>query len=429
MKILLIGAGGREHALAWKIAQSRRVTKIYCAPGNAGIAEIAECVPIKADDIDGLVRFAKSNACDLTCVGPELPLVLGIVDRFSGEGLTIFGPTRGAALLEKSKVYAKEIMRKYGVPTAGFETFGDPAKARAYVKEKGAPIVVKADGLAAGKGVAVCKTVDEALEAIDLAMVRKIFGDAGDRVVIEEALSGEEASILAIADGKNWVILDSAQDHKRVFDHDCGPNTGGMGAYSPAPVVTGELLKQIEREVISPMIRGMEQEGYPFRGVLYAGIMVTKNGPRVLEFNVRFGDPETQVILPRMKTDLVEIMEASAGGKLAGRTIDWLPKACVSVVLASGGYPGGYVSGKKITGIETAKAAGTVMVFHAGTAKKGDAYVTSGGRVLNVVGLGGTIREAVTATYEACGKINFEDMHYRRDIGARAIGRVEEELP
>ncbi|NQT22334.1 MAG: phosphoribosylamine--glycine ligase, partial [Candidatus Omnitrophica bacterium] len=346
MKVLIIGSGGREHALAWKIAKSERVSKIFCAPGNAGTSEVGENVNIKIDDLSGLLDFAKREKIDLTCVGPEIPLVMGITDLFIANGLKIFGPSKDAALLEGSKIYAKRIMKKYAVPTADFEEFIDPKKACEYAESKGLPLVVKADGLCAGKGVSVCRTLEEAKRAITDALVKGLFGDAGKRIIVEDCLEGEEASILVITDGKNIVPLASSQDHKRIFDQDKGPNTGGMGAYSPAPVITKTLFDKIMNEVIHPVISGMEKEGNPYKGVLYAGIMVTDKGPQVLEFNVRFGDPETQAMLPRMKSDLVDLMECSISNRILEKAIKWDERTCVSVVLASRGYPGTYEKGK-----------------------------------------------------------------------------------
>lgn len=427
MKILLIGSGGREHALAWKIARSPACTKLYCAPGNGGIAALAEIVDIKSDDVDGLLGFAKDTGIDLTVVGPEAPLVKGIVDAFTAHRLRIFGPTKGLALLEGSKVYAKQLMKKFGVPTADFEVFDDSDAALRYLDGKAAPIVVKADGLCAGKGVVVCKTIDEARDAVTQMMVGKVFGPAGDRVIIEECLVGEEASILVITDGTTIVPLASSQDHKRAYDGDRGPNTGGMGAYSPAPIVTESLLGQIMKEVAEPVIRGLAAEGKPYRGVLYAGIMVTASGPKALEFNVRFGDPETQAIIPRLTSDLVDIMKRSADGDLAGTLLTWDKRPCVSVVIASGGYPGDYEKGVEIEGLAKAAALTDVIIFHAGTkvgrratdSKK--LFLTNGGRVLNVTALGATIEEAIATCYRAVGMIHFERMHYRRDIGHRAV--------
>ena len=345
MNILVIGSGGREHALVWKISQSPRVTKIFCAPGNGGIAELAECVDIKADDVPALLKFAQTNKIDLTVVGPEVPLVLGLVDAFEQAGLKAFGPFKAAARLEGSKAFAKDFMTRHHIPTAAYGSFDDIAQATLFLDKCSFPLVVKADGLAAGKGVIICQTKVEAGEALKSMMSDRVFKDAGNRVVIEEFLRGEEASILAVADGKDFIILESSQDHKRIFDNDQGPNTGGMGAYSPAPVVTPELMKQIAETVIKPGIDGMLKDGAPFKGILYAGIMVTAQGPKVLEFNTRFGDPETQAVLPRLKSDIIDLMLASVEGRLKGMTLEWNPRSCICVVLAAGGYPGDYVSG------------------------------------------------------------------------------------
>jgi len=427
MNILLIGSGGREHALAWKIAHSPKCSKLYSAPGNGGISEIAELVNIKADDVEGLLRFAKEKSIGLTVVGPEAPLVKGIVDIFTKEGLRIFGPSKELAMLEGSKIFSKELMKRFGVPTADFRIFESGDEALKYLKTKKLPVVVKADGLCAGKGVVVAKTAEDAENAVKDMLVRKIFGAAGERIIIEDCLTGEEASILVISDGRDFVPLESSQDHKRIFDNDKGPNTGGMGAYSPAPVVTEKLLKTIQDTIISPVIRGLASENKFYKGVLYAGIMVTPSGPKLLEFNVRFGDPETQAILPRLKTDLVEIMEKSIDGKLAGCALEWDKRPCVSVVVASGGYPGDYEKGLEISGIGEARNIKDVLVFHAGT-KSGrrstdgeDLFITTGGRVLNVTALGSTIKSAIDTCYSAVGKIRFDRMHYRRDIGYRAL--------
>ena len=424
MRILVIGSGGREHVLAWKIAQSKLCDKLFCAPGNAGIAQIAECVDIKADDIIGLLDFARKEKIDLTVVGPEVPLSLGIVDEFAKYKLKIFGPNKAAAQMEASKVFSKELMAKYKVPTAKFKVFDNPDEAKKYIEKIGSPCVVKADGLAAGKGVVVAKTVDEAKKAVESMMREKVFGDAGNKVIIEECLQGEEASILVITDSKEVVALASVQDHKRVFDNDVGPNTGGMGAYSPAPVVTKELFKEILDKVIYRTIDGLAREGIDYRGVLYAGIMLTKDGPKTLEFNVRFGDPETQVILPRLKSDLVEIMLATSEKKLSRiRNLEWDERACVCVVCAAGGYPGNYEKGKEILWLDKAAGMKDVVVFHAGTKLQNNKIVTNGGRVLGVTGLGKTIKEAVDKAYVAVKVINFEMIHYRKDIGAKAIKR------
>lgn len=427
MKILVIGSGGREHAICWKIAQSPKCEKLYCAPGNGGISEVACPVDIKPDDIDALLDFAKDNKIDLTIVGPEGPLVAGIVDKFEEEGLRIFGPQKSCALLEGSKVFAKELMKKIGVPTADFKVFGSYDQALKYLERKEAPVVVKADGLCAGKGVVICKTISEAKDAIKDMMVKKIFGDAGRNVIIEDCLMGEEASIIVIADGKNVVSLASSQDHKRIFDADKGPNTGGMGAYSPAPVVTDDLFKEIMDKVISPVVKELAKDGKPYKGALYAGIMITKDGPKVLEFNTRFGDPETQAILPRLKSDLVEVIEKTIDGKLEGYSLKWDSRPCVSVVVASAGYPGDYEKGVEIKDLEPANALKDVVVFHAGT-KKGrrqsdgnSTFITNGGRVLNVTALGRDIKDAIDNCYNAVSKIRFDGMHYRRDIGHRAV--------
>ncbi len=422
MKILVVGSGGREHALAWKIAQSKLVDKIFCAPGNGGISQIAECVDIKADDIFGLLEFARKQKIDLTVVGPEVALSLGIVDEFEKAGLKIFGPNKKAATLEASKVFSKELMKKYNVPTANFEVFDNPESAKKYIIKLSAPCVIKADGLAAGKGVIVAQDFDEVRNAITLMMQDKVFGDAGNRIIVEECLQGQEASILVITDSREVVALATAQDHKRVFDHDQGPNTGGMGAYSPAPIVTPELFKEIMEKIIYRTIDGLAKEGIDYRGVLYAGVMLTKDGPKALEFNVRFGDPETEAILPRLKSDLVEVMLATTEGKLSRvKTLEWDNRACVCVVCAAGGYPGDYVKNQEISGLDQAAKLDDVVVFHAGTKKVGDKILTNGGRVLGVTGLGATIKDAINKTYTAVGKINFEGMHFRKDIGKKAL--------
>ena len=419
MKVLVIGSGGREHALVWKISQSPKVDKIYCAPGNAGTAEFAENVNIKVDDIAGLLNFAQEKKIDLTVVGPEIPLVLGVVDEFDKAGLKAFGPSKAAAQLEGSKAFAKNIMVKYDIPTAQTGIFTDPAKAIAYINEMGAPIVVKADGLAAGKGVLICQTTAEAITAVKDIMEKKEFGSAGDTFVIEECLVGEEASILALTDGKSIVPLETSQDHKRIYDGDKGPNTGGMGAYSPAPVITDHLMSQIDVEVLRPLVAGMAQEGIPYKGIIYAGIMVTKQGPKVLEFNCRFGDPETQPILMRMKSDIVPIFQAVIDGKLNNREIEWHEKAAVCVVIAAGGYPGKYEKGMPITGIDKVDQLANAYVFHAGTKFPGP--VTSGGRVLGVTALGDNIKFAIKNAYQAVEMIKFKGMQYRKDIGKKAL--------
>jgi len=425
MRILIIGSGGREHALVWKISQSKLVDKIFCAPGNGGISKQAECIDIKADDIPHLLEFAKREKIDLTVVGPEASLAGGIVDEFNNYKLRIFGPNKKAAQLEASKVFAKELMVKYNVPSADFKIFDNAEQAKKYIEKRGAPCVVKADGLAQGKGVIVAKTTDEARQAVTSIMQEKVFGDAGNKVIIEDCLFGEEVSIIVLTDSEEVIPLASSQDHKRVFDNDSGPNTGGMGAYSPAPVVTEGLFRKILDNIIYRVIHGLIEEGIGYNGVLYAGIMLTDEGPKVLEFNVRFGDPETQAILPRLKSDLLEAMLAASNEKL-GKVIktggmNWDNRACVSVVCASGGYPGNYEKGKLISGLEEAEKLLDVVVFHAGTKKENGKYFTNGGRVLGVTGLGNTIKEAIEHTYQAVERIHFEGMHYRRDIGQKAL--------
>jgi len=422
MKILVVGSGGREHALVWKVAQSKLVKKIFCAPGNGGISQLAECVDIKADDIPGLLDFARKEKIDLTVVGPEASLVAGIVDEFSNYKLPVFGPRKRAAMLEQSKAFAKQIMVHYRVPTADFRVFVNIDEAKKYIGARGAPCVVKADGLAQGKGVIVAKTIEEANRAANAMLVNRDFGDAGKRIIVEDCLVGQEASILCFTDSKVIVPLVTSQDHKRIFDNDLGPNTGGMGAYSPAPVVTKELFDEINKSVFSRMIAGLNAEGIEYRGILYAGIMLTKDGPKVLEFNVRFGDPETQAILPRLKADLVEVMLAVTNQKLSKYpALEWDKQACVCVVCAAKGYPGEYTKDKEIFGLDEAAKLEDVVVFHAGTKKSGNKILTSGGRVLGVTGLGATIKDAISKTYSAVSKISFEGMHYRRDIGRKAI--------
>jgi phosphoribosylamine--glycine ligase len=423
MKILVIGSGGREHALVWKIRQSPRVSQVYCAPGNAGIGELAELVAIAPDNIAGLLQLARRERIDLTVVGPELPLSLGLVDEFEAHGLRVFGPNRQAAQLEVSKAFAKELMRQQGVPTAAFSTFTDLDKARRYVLECGAPIVIKADGLAAGKGVFVCATVDEALGAVEQIMKERVFGDAGSQVVVEEFLEGEEASFLAFTDGKTVLPLASAQDHKRVFDNDQGPNTGGMGAYSPAPVVTPALTDRITADILLPVIHGLRARGIIYKGILYAGLMIQHGQAKVVEFNVRFGDPECQPLMLRLRSDLVDVMEAVLEERLADITLVWDARPAVCVVLAAGGYPGSYETGTPIFGLETLQDWKDGMVFHAGTAKSNDAVVTKGGRVLGVTAVGADISKAIAEAYRAVGKISWAGMHYRRDIGHRAFNR------
>jgi len=423
MKVLIVGGGGREHALCWKIKQSTLVKEIYCAPGNGGTALIAQNIPIKAEDVNGIVDFASEAKIDLVVIGPEAPLNLGLVDMLNKEGIMAFGPSREAALLEGSKVFAKNLMRKYDIPTANFEIFDNPEKAKGYLlNQNKAPIVVKADGLAAGKGVYVCKTIDEALDAVDDIMVKKMFGPAGDKIVIEECLEGEEASFLVFTDGKTVLPMDSSQDHKRVFDNDEGPNTGGMGAYSPAPVVTKEVFDKVMEKIIYPTIIGMEKEGHPFKGVLYAGLMIKDNEPYVLEFNTRFGDPEAQPLLMRIKNDIVPVLMGCIDGNLHNEYLLWEQKHAVCVVIASGGYPGEYKKGYEIVGLDQI-GDDNVYVFHAGTKLVDGKIYTDGGRVLGVTALGETIKEAIDNAYNAVGKIYFENMHYRKDIGKKALYR------
>ena len=421
MKVLVIGGGGREHSLVWKIAQSPEVSKIFCAPGNPGISELAECIDITADQTSLLCEFAVKEDVGLTVVGPEAPLVDGIVDVFSKHNLKVFGPDQKAAILEDSKVFSKLLLRKHGIPTADFKCFDDHSQARHYVLSRGAPIVVKADGLSKGKGVFVCKTNDEALQAIDSIMKDRVFGNAGDQVVIEECLIGEEVSLLAFTDGRTIVPMESSQDHKTVYDGDEGPNTGGMGAYSPVPIMTSELYRGVEKNILVPTVHAMNKEGRPYKGVIYIGLMITFAGPMVLEFNVRFGDPEAQVILTRMKSDIVPIMLATISGGLDNVDLEWFPQASVCVVMAAGGYPGQYDNGKEIKGVDSLKNQEGISVFHAGTKSENEKIVTNGGRVLNVVACGRDIKEAQKKVYEAVSKISFDGAHYRRDIADKAI--------
>jgi phosphoribosylamine---glycine ligase len=423
MRVLVVGGGGREHGLAWKLSQSPRVSQLYAAPGNAGIAQLAECVDISASEIRRLADFAAKQAIDLTVVGPELPLTLGIVDEFEGRGLRIFGATRQAAALEGSKIFAKRLMRKYKIPTGFFQSFYRAEDAQRYIQEVGAPIVVKADGLAAGKGAIVCATVQDALDTVKRIMEDRVFGDAGARVVVEEFLAGEEASCLAFTDGETVVPMASAQDHKAALDDDKGPNTGGMGAYSPAPVVTETVHKKILEQIMIPTVKAMAAEGCPFRGVLYAGLMIKDGEPKVLEFNVRFGDPEAQPLFMRMGSDLLPILEAVVDRRLHEVEIRWRPEPAVCVVMAAGGYPGPHDTGRPISGLEAVARLEDVMVFHAATALVEGKYVTNGGRVLGVTALGGDISSAMTRAYQAVQKIHWDGVHYRTDIGRKAIER------
>ncbi|BCO31762.1 phosphoribosylamine--glycine ligase [Thiohalobacter sp. COW1] len=425
MKVLVIGSGGREHALAWKAAQSPQVETVYVAPGNAGTAREPglENVAIGAEDILALFRFAADNAIDLTIVGPEAPLVAGIVDTFRDGGLKVFGPSRDAARLEGSKAFAKDFLQRHNIPTAHYGVFTEINAAIRYIHDRGAPIVVKADGLAAGKGVILAQTADEATQAVKDMLAGNAFGDAGHRVVIEEFLQGEEASFICMVDGEHVLPLASSQDHKAAGEGDTGPNTGGMGAYSPAPVVTPEIHARIMQEVIEPTVRGLALEGAPYTGFLYAGVMVAPDGtPKVLEFNVRFGDPETQPVLMRLQSDLVELCLAGVGGRLDQVRAQWDSRAALGVVMAAGGYPGSYSKGAPIAGLEGEEEAG-VKVFHAGTAEQDGAVVTSGGRVLCVCALGESVAEAQRRAYERVDSITWKDVYFRRDIGFRAVGR------
>lgn len=425
MKVLVIGSGGREHAFVWKIAQSPKVKKIYCAPGNAGIATTATCVPINVEDIDRLVLFAKDKKIDLTVVGPEGPLSAGIVDIFEAEGLKIFGATKKAAEIESSKSFAKNLMNKYKIPTAMGQTFISYKKAETYLRKMGAPIVVKADGLAAGKGVIVCATVNKALNALKKIMIKKDFGDAGNKVVIEECLFGEEVSFIAFTDGKTVLPLPSSQDHKPIYENDKGPNTGGMGAYSPAPIVDRYISKKIMDEIMIPTVRAMEAEDRPYKGVLYAGLMIDKDQIKVLEFNARFGDPETQPLLIRMKNDIIPIMEAVIQGRLDKCRLEIDERASICVVMASGGYPGSYKKGMPIAGLKQVGRMKDVVVFHAGTAAKDKTIVANGGRVLGVTALGDSVTNAISKVYKAASKISWDNVYYRKDIGQKAVERLK----
>jgi phosphoribosylamine---glycine ligase len=421
MKVLVVGGGGREHAIAWKLAQSPKVDKIYCTPGNAGIAGIAECIEVAPDDFAALLDFVKYEWIDLTIVGPEDPLSKGIVDIFEKEGRRILGPTKAAARLESSKIFSKDFMRSHRIPTADYKIFSSYIHAEDHVRMMGALIVIKADGLAAGKGVFVCASVEEAIDALRLIMKERAFGDAGDRVVVEQCLEGEEASFMVFTDGSTIVPMGSSQDHKRIFDGDLGPNTGGMGAYSPAPIITPDFEKRIVDTIMRPVIEGLKTEGMKYKGVLYAGLMIRDNKPYVLEFNCRLGDPETQPVLSRLSTDLLDICLAITDERLSEIDVEWKPESAVCVVLASKGYPGPYEKGKVIKGLDEAKIIDGATVFHAGTTFKDSDIVTNGGRVLGVTATGADIRAARDLAYKAVSKISFEGMQYRKDIGHRAL--------
>ena len=423
MKVLVVGSGGREHTLSWKLAQSPRVTELLAAPGNPGIARHARCLSIRERDVEALREAALRERVDLTVVGPELPLSLGLADRFRERGLAVFGPSQAAARLESSKAFAKDLMARHGIPTARFRAFTEAGPARAWCRELGAPLVVKADGLAAGKGVMICRTLPEADTAVAQCLDERAFGAAGASVVIEEFMEGEEASFFAVTDGAAILPLASAQDHKTVFDGDQGPNTGGMGAYSPAPVMDAGMTERVMAEIVRPTVAAMAKEGVPFAGFLYVGLMITRDGPRVVEFNCRFGDPECQVVIPRLAGDLLPLLDAVARGAGIPASVSWTPDASVCVVMSSGGYPGPYETGRPITGLTEAEALPGVRVFHAGTALRDGALVTAGGRVLGVQALGGTVRAAVDAAYAAVARIRFEGAHFRRDIARRALAR------
>lgn len=421
MNILVIGSGGREHSLAWKIKQSPLVKELYCAPGNGGMAEIAECIDISVNDIEGLKKFAIERKIDLTIVGPEAPLVAGIVDSFHEENLVVFGPSKQAAQLEGSKIFAKKIMQKYGVPTADFRIFTNAKEAKNYLMDKEPPYVIKADGLAAGKGVLLPKTTTEAVEAVADILENNLFGDAGKALIVEDFVEGEELSILAFSDGNQVIPLASSQDHKRAFDNDEGPNTGGMGAYSPCPLIDHKDIETMVAKTIKPTIEGMKNEGIPFKGLIYAGLMISKKGPIVLEYNVRFGDPETQAVLPRMKDDIVPLFIKAAKGNLGDVHLRWDHRHCINVVLASGGYPGDYEKGQIISGLDQTKSMQDVYVFHAGTKNDEDGnIVTNGGRVLGISALGDTIKDAQQKAYTAVSAISFKDCFYRKDIANKA---------
>lgn len=423
MRILVVGSGGREHALVWAISASPLADKIYCAPGNAGIAEHAECVPIGAEDIPRLVCLAKEHTVDFVVVGPEAPLVAGLVDRLEEAGIKAFGPSRAAAALEGSKGFMKDLCAKYRIPTAAYGRFADAAQAKDFIQKRGAPIVVKADGLAAGKGVTVARSVEEAEKAVDEALITKRFGAAGGSIVVEEFLEGEEASVLALVDGEHFCTLPSAQDHKTAFDGDRGPNTGGMGAYSPAPIVTPAIQRTIDETILAPTIAAMKAEGRPFRGVLYAGLMIIKEEPKLLEYNVRFGDPECQTLLMRLKSDLLPALIASHDGQLKFFDMRWHDEPSLCVVMASKGYPGDYVKGSEIRNLDAAGQVGGVVIFHAGTAREDGKIVATGGRVLGVTARGRTIAEARERAYRAVDLIDWPEGFCRRDIGWRALAR------
>lgn len=419
MKVLVVGGGGREHALVWKLAQSPDVTKLYCAPGNGGIGEIAELVPIGAMDVDGIVNYSKAHQIDLVVVAPDDPLAIGMVDALETAGIKAFGPRKNAAVIEASKVFAKELMKKYRIPTADYRVFDNSRDAMEYVSQAELPLVVKADGLALGKGVLICHTRDEAIQAVRSIMEDKKFGSAGQRIVVEEFLTGPEVSVLAFTDGRTIKPMVSVQDHKRAFDQDKGPNTGGMGTFSPSRVYTEDIARECMETIFRPTVEAMNQEGRTFKGVLYFGLMLTEKGPRVLEYNARFGDPETQVVMPRLKTDLLKIMQAVVDEELDRIDIEWHEDAAVCVVMASGGYPEAYEKSFEITGLDQVANQSDIMVFHAGTKKEGEKFLTNGGRVLGVTARGSDLEEARRKAYDAVSRIHFKNAHYRRDIGIK----------
>lgn len=419
MKILVIGGGGREHTIVWKLSKSPKVSKIYCAPGNGGIAELAECVPIKATDIESVVNFAKEKAVDLVVVAPDDPLVAGMVDALEDAGIRAFGPRANAAAIEGSKVFSKDLMKKYNIPTAGYEVFTDPESAIKYIEKGSFPTVIKAEGLALGKGVIIAKDIDEARAAIHDIMEEKVFGASGNRVVIEEFLTGPEVSVLAFCDGKTVVPMVSAQDHKRAFDNDEGLNTGGMGTFSPSRLYDAAKAEECMKNIFLPTVKAMQAEGRPFKGVLYFGLMMTAAGVRVIEYNARFGDPETQVVLPRLKTDLVDIIEAVIDGRLDEIEIEWEDNAAVCVVLASGGYPVKYATGYEISGLDEIARYDDLTVFHAGTKRDGDKLVTAGGRVLGITAVAENLDAAIRRAYEGVEMVSFKDCHFRHDIGIK----------
>lgn len=419
MKVLVVGSGGREHTICWKLAQSPKVDKIYCAPGNAGIGEIAELVPIGAMELDKLVDFAKAEGIGLTVIGMDDPLVAGVVDKFEAAGLRVFGPRANAAIIEGSKAFSKELMKKYGIPTAAYETFDDYNKALEYVKSGSFPVVLKADGLALGKGVLICNNLEEAVDGLNTLMVDKKFGASGNKVVIEEFLTGPEVSVLSFCDGNTVVPMVSAQDHKRAYDNDEGLNTGGMGTFSPSRVYTRDIADICMQTIFKPTVAALNKEGRQFKGIIYFGLMLTAKGPKVIEYNARFGDPETQVILPRLKSDLCEIFEACIDGTLDKLNVEWEDNAACCVVLASGGYPESYKKGYEITGLDEIKKHDNLAVFHAGTALKDGKYVTNGGRVLGITGIGRDLDEAIRTAYSGVDIVTFENVHYRHDIGIK----------